>query len=61
MQAAPRLEGPHGIFSGRAKNRRLGTGGGWKPGGTEAALQIANGLAALTGCQREVGRNSSSS
>ena len=35
--------------------------GGWEPGGTEAALQVADGLAALTGCQREVGRNSLSS
>ena len=43
------------------KTAGLGAGGGWKPGGTEAALQIAYGLAALTGCQREVGRNSSSS
>ena len=43
------------------ESRRLGAGGGWKPGGTEAALQIADGLAALTGCQREVGRNSLSS
>ena len=60
-QAATGLEGPDGLFCGRTKSRRLGAGGGWKPGGTEAALQIAYGLAALTGCQREVGRNSSSS
>jgi hypothetical protein len=59
-QAAPGLKGADGSFSGTTKSRRLG-GGGRKPGGTEAALQIAYGLAALTGCQREVGRNSSSS
>ena len=47
-------------FGRRAKKTRLGTGG-WKPGGAEAALKVAYGLAALTGCQREVARNSSSS
>ena len=60
-QPAAGLEGTHGGFGGRTKSRRLGAGGGWEPGGTEAALQIADGLAALTGCQREVGRNSLSS
>jgi hypothetical protein len=60
-QAAPGLEGADRFFGGRAKSRRLGAGGGWKPSGPEAALQIAYCLAALTGCQREVGRNSLSS
>ena len=44
-----------------AEHARLGARGGWEPGGTEAALQIADGLAVLTGGQREVGRNSLSS
>jgi hypothetical protein len=48
-------------FGVRAKETRLGADGGWKPGGTEAALKIANCLAVLTGSQREVGRNSLSS
>ena len=60
-QSPAALEGAYRLFRGSAKKRRLGAGGGWKPGGTEAALQIAYGLAALTGCQREVGRNSLSS
>ena len=60
-QTTAGLEGTDRSFCGRAKSRRLGAGGGWKPGGTEAALQIAYCLASLTGCQREVGRNSSSS
>jgi len=60
-QAAAVLESANGLFRGSTKIRRLGAGGGWKPGGTEAALQIAYCLAALTGCQREVGRNSLSS
>ncbi len=60
-QPAAGLEGTNRSFGGRAEGRRLGAGGGWKPGDTEAALQIAYGLAALTGCQREVGRNSLSS
>jgi hypothetical protein len=54
------LKGPNRIFRGTTKSRRLGAGG-WKPGCTEAALQIAYCLASLTGCQREVGRNSLSS
>ena len=60
-QPAPELKGANSVFSGRTKSRRLGAGGGWEPGGAEAALQIAYCLAALTGCQREVGRNSLSS
>jgi len=60
-QSPAALEGANRLFGGSAKKRRLGAGGGWKPGGTEAALQIAYCLAALTGCQREVGRNSLSS
>jgi hypothetical protein len=47
-------------FGRRAKKTRLGAGG-LEPGGAEAALKVAYGLAALTGCQREVARNSSSS
>jgi hypothetical protein len=46
---------------GRAERARLGTDGGGVPGGSEAALQVANGLALLTGSQREAGRNSESS
>ena len=60
-QAPSALEGAHGLFGGTTKRRRLGAGGGWKAGSAEAALQVAYGLAALTGCQREVGRNSLSS
>lgn len=59
-QTAFALEGPQGGLGGRAKKRRLGAGGR-EPGGTEAALEVANGLAALTGSQWEVPRNSSSS
>ena len=41
---------------------RLGARGGWEPGGTEAALQIADGLAVLDRASAgPVGRNSSSS
>jgi hypothetical protein len=36
-QATPGLKGADSVFSGATKKRRLG-GGGWKPGGTEAAL-----------------------
>ena len=60
-QPSPELKGANSVFSGRTKSRRLGAGGGWETGGTEAALQIAYCLTALTGCQREVGRNSLSS
>ena len=61
FQAAGLLEAPHRMHGGSAEDARLGARGGGEPGGTEAALQIANGLAALTGSQREVGRNSFSS
>ena len=54
------LERAQRRLRGRAEQTRLGTSGR-KPGGAEAALQIAYGLAALTGRQREVPRNSSSS
>jgi hypothetical protein len=55
------LELAHRCLGGRAELARLGDRGEWEPGGTEAALQIANGLPALTWGQWEVGRNSSSS
>jgi hypothetical protein len=55
------LEPAYGGFGVRAKETRLGADGGGEPGGTEAALKIANCLAVLTGSQREVGRNSFSS
>ena len=60
-ESANGLERVDRPLSGIAVDTRLGARGGWIPGGTEAALQIANGLAALTGSQREVGRNSFSS
>jgi hypothetical protein len=60
-QTTAALKGANRFFSRTTIDRALGTCGGWKSGGTEAALQISNGLAALTGCQREVGRNSLSS
>ena len=58
LQATRLLEATQGVFRGVAEDARLGARGGGEPGGSEAALQIANGLAALTGSQREVGRNS---
>jgi len=61
VQPAGRLERADGSLGGSTHHARLGVGRGCEPGGTEATLQIADGLAALTGCQREVGRNSLSS
>ncbi len=60
-QAPSALKGANCLFGGTTKGRRLGSGGGRESGGTKAALQVAYCLAALTGCQREVGRNSLSS
>ncbi len=60
-QTAPALKGADSVFRGAAVQSPLGIGGEWKSSGAEAALEIADGLAALTGCQREVGRNSLSS
>ena len=59
VQAAVALEGLHGGFRRGAEQTRLGTDRG-EPGGTEAALQIADGVAVLTGGQL-VETNSSSS
>ncbi len=59
-ESAVVLEPDQGRFGGRAKKTRLGTGRS-ESGGAEAALQVSDGLAALTGSQWEAVRNSSSS
>ena len=59
-QATLVLERPQCRLRGVTIERRLGTDGR-EPGGTEAALEISDCLAALTGLQWEVPRNSSSS
>ena len=60
-KATGSLKLTNGRFCCSTKNTSLGAAGWCKPGGTEAALYIAYCLAALTGSQREVGRNSLSS
>ena len=60
VQPAMALEGPHGGLRRRAERTRLGPVG-WEPGGAEAALQIADGVAVLTEGQLGETRNSSSS
>ena len=54
------LKGDEGRFGGRAKKTRLDADRS-ESGGAEAALQVSDGLAALTGSQWEAVRNSSSS
>ena len=60
VQPAMALERLHGGLRRGAEQTRLGTFGR-EPGGTEAALQIADGVAVLTRGQLEETRNSSSS
>ena len=60
VQAAVALEGLHGGLGDGAERTRLGTDRG-EPGDTQAALQVADGVAVLTAGQREETRNSSSS
>ena len=60
MQPAMTLERTYGGLGCLAVLAALGADGA-EPGSTESALQVADGLAALTDGQREVTRNSSSS
>ena len=55
------LERPHRRFGERAIDAGVMSGVRCKPSSAEAALEVAYCLAALTGGQREVGRNSFSS
>ncbi len=61
MQTAFTLERAQGGFGGRRELTALVAEVGQEAGGTEAPLEIADGLAALATCQWEVGRNSPSS
>ena len=58
-QPAMALEGADGVHRGRVE--QPGSSSAGETGGAEAALQVADGVAVLTGGQREETRNSSSS
>ena len=61
MQAARLLKRSRCLFRGSTKDAGLGTCGGCETCGGQAPLKVANCIAAVTGGQREVGRNSLSS